>query len=464
MSVSDLANLFSSPWALHEPVLSALVDIFQGAGSASDQSDGLAASVEKLGAHKKNSQTSRFHATTDDGVASIPITGTIGRSWFAGANVDEIGALVSAAVDDPAVHTIFLDIDSPGGSVAGVPELADQIRAATKTKHVVAFTDGMMASAAYWIGAAADEILATKASEVGSIGVFAALTDLSVMFHQDGVKREIIKHGRNKGAGVPGTPIDADVRQKIQESVDTFGAMFDGDVMAMRGMSADEFSKVNEGRLFIGEKAKAVGLVDEITTFEAARAARNGRQTEMFKIEDVKSAADLEASFPTHVADVRKAATEARDAELEALTPKDVETLAAAYPDLVAKIRENAAGADASTVAAAAVETERKRCKAICEAAFEGQDEAVAKLISEGTAIEDAISDLKAQRAEAIAASGASNAGASEGDDGASASEDGDDFEEQWAKSSELQKRFPKAIGGAKVFAAIKRAELEGRA
>ena len=127
-------------------------------------------------------------------VAVLPLFGTI----FPRANMmtDMSGATsaenfaknFSQLLDDPSVDAIVLDVDSPGGQVGGVNELSKQIFEARGKKPIVAVANHFMASAAYWIGSAADELVVTPSGEVGSIGVFAVHEDISAALTQAGIK------------------------------------------------------------------------------------------------------------------------------------------------------------------------------------------------------------------------------------------------------------------------------------
>src|SRR6185295_35537 len=131
-------------------------------------------------------------------VAVIPIMGTISHRAEAmqaasgGTSTEKLSQRFAQAISDPKVRGVVLDIDSPGGTVAGTPELAAQIRAARGSKPIVAFANAQAASAAYWLGAQADEFLVTPSGEVGSIGVFATHEDQSAAAATAGVKMTLI--------------------------------------------------------------------------------------------------------------------------------------------------------------------------------------------------------------------------------------------------------------------------------
>ena len=113
---------------------------------------------------------------------------------------------------NPNVQRIVLDIDSPGGTVAGTPEAAAQIAAANKVKRVDAWTGNLMCSAAYYLAAGCRGVYAAPSATVGSIGVYLPVVDRSEMYKAMGVKVDIIKSGKYKGMGFPGTSLTDDQR------------------------------------------------------------------------------------------------------------------------------------------------------------------------------------------------------------------------------------------------------------
>lgn len=200
-----------------------------------------------------------------DGIAHIPIGGPIGKGLGkfekgAGAvDVDDVMDEIQEAEEDPNVRAIILDIDSPGGMVSGTPELADRVAACEKP--IYAFTAGMMCSAAYWIACASDMVFATKSADVGSIGVYVPYLDQSKRYENAGLKVDVISSGKYKGAGVPGTSLNKDQREFMQDRVNDIAEMFYSHVEANRPDSSREDM---QGQVFKGEMAFAKGLIDQV--------------------------------------------------------------------------------------------------------------------------------------------------------------------------------------------------------
>jgi signal peptide peptidase SppA len=200
-------------------------------------------------------------------VAIIPIHGIIGKRLSAmetecgGCDVDTIEDMLEAAMEDQNVECIVFDINSPGGCVTGVPELADKIREAGQVKHTIAWTDTMACSAAYWLGSQCNQFVASESADIGSIGVYVAMIDDSGAWAQNGYKLELIKAGDFKATGISGAPITNDQRTLIQSDVDAIYADFCADVTAGRPSVQPE---TMQGQTFMGKAALAAGLVDAV--------------------------------------------------------------------------------------------------------------------------------------------------------------------------------------------------------
>jgi signal peptide peptidase SppA len=210
----------------------------------------------------------------EDGVAVIPLKGVMMRNpdeieeFFGATDTARFEKAVAAAAADTAASAIMLDIDSPGGSIGGVPEASEAVRMAVAVKPVIAYTAGDMASAAYWVGSQADLAYLSKSARAGSVGVFAVMMDFSKMFADVGIKVDVIRSGKFKGAGVGGSEITDEQKQQRQEIVDKLGAMFRGEVRGKR--TVDDATL--EGQEFIGADAVDAGLADAIADYYRTRA------------------------------------------------------------------------------------------------------------------------------------------------------------------------------------------------
>ena len=206
-------------------------------------------------------------------VAAIDIVGTISQrpSVFTsgGTSTEAVGRRIDAALADPEVKAIALHVDSPGGSVYGVPELAAKIRAARGQKKIVAVANSVAASAAYWIASQATELVVTPGGQVGSIGVIAAHEDVSKAQEAAGVKTTVVTAGKYKGEGHPFEPLSEEARAFLQSEVDRYYEMFTADVARGRGRRQDTVkSGFGQGRMVGADAAVAEGMADRVATWE----------------------------------------------------------------------------------------------------------------------------------------------------------------------------------------------------
>lgn len=217
-------------------------------------------------------------------IAVIPIEGAIAQHPHSmGTSTDEIGALVDRAVANPDVDAILYHVDSSGGTVGGVPETASKIAAAAQVKPSLALANGMAASAAYWMAAAAGEVWVSPSGDgVGSIGVWTMHQDLTRALEQEGVAITEIAAGKFKTEGAPWKPLTEEGLAFLQERVNELYAWFVKDVAAYRqDTPAQVRSGYGEGRVLPGKLAMAAKLADRVGTFEEAaeRLAKRARPT-----------------------------------------------------------------------------------------------------------------------------------------------------------------------------------------
>lgn len=214
-----------------------------------------------------------------EGVAVIPIHGIIAKRmnlltrFSGGVSTQLLKRDILTAVADSDVKSIMLDVDSPGGTVDGTEELASTIAEARAAKPIITFTDGLMASAAYWIGSAADMIyISGQTSVVGSIGVVTAHVDYSRYEEKIGVKTTEIYAGKYKRIASEYSPLSSEGRAYLQDQVDYLYSIFVNKVSASRPdrLKIPEKGAIPwaDGKVFTGIRAIEVGLVDAIVTRE----------------------------------------------------------------------------------------------------------------------------------------------------------------------------------------------------
>jgi signal peptide peptidase SppA len=218
-------------------------------------------------------------AASEAAIAVIPIYGIIAEHpQSLGASTDEIGAQLEAALASRSISAILFDVDSPGGTVTGVPELAARIFAARGTKPMLALSRSLMASAAYWLASAADEIMVAPSGEVGSIGVYTAHEDWSKALEAEGVVITPVSAGKYKLEGAPWAPLSEEARGVLQTRVDEVYGWFVKAVAAHRGDTQTNVRNgYGEGRVLGAEQSVKAKLADRIGTFEDAVARLSTR-------------------------------------------------------------------------------------------------------------------------------------------------------------------------------------------
>jgi signal peptide peptidase SppA len=222
----------------------------------------------KLSPESKRARLDNVLELVSSDTALLHISGAIDKhisafemECFGGYDLRDLDAAINTVANDPSIQNVMLVINSPGGSVTGVPETAAKIASLSQTKNVFAFSDGMCCSAAYYIASQADQIFGTASSDIGSIGVYCALLDISRQLEYEGVTVNFIKSGTLKGAGAPFQPLMQEERNMFQAEVDKIGAMFRTAVSAKR---SDVSSATMQGQSFFGDEALRAGLCDAI--------------------------------------------------------------------------------------------------------------------------------------------------------------------------------------------------------
>lgn len=205
-----------------------------------------------------------------DGTAIIPIRGIMGKhlsslEMMCGAcSIDLVSAYLDEAMEDPSVSRILLRIDSPGGQVTGTPELADKVSSIRRAgeKDIIAFTDSLCASAAYYVASGCHYILCTRSAIVGSVGVVMSFVNFSKAYEQMGIEHNIFTTGNFKATGNPARQLTDEEKAWAQNHVEETFSDFRQAVIDGRG--DDVSPEVWEAQIFEGPKAVEAGLVDEV--------------------------------------------------------------------------------------------------------------------------------------------------------------------------------------------------------
>ncbi len=316
MNARDLI-LTQEPWAIAPEAMDGII------GLAMDMAAGKLFTLPQ-------SEAPQSIMSVADGVATINITGPLlpttdefDRVMLGATSLDEVRSTVESAAADPAVTSIVLNIDSPGGTVRGTPEAADAIYEASKVKPVRAHTSGTMASAAYWLGSQATSVSMTRSASVGSIGVMVPHIDQSKRAEMLGVKVELFTTGKFKAAGFPGTSLTESQRELIQERIDqVFGEFKSAVTRQGRKIPAEAM----QGQTFYGPQAESLGLATVVRSASQAGKAGSSPLRAVDTAEDGMSeqvastpSEEVVASVETVVAEIaNEAAPSAPEGEQEA--------------------------------------------------------------------------------------------------------------------------------------------------
>jgi len=271
-----VAEFLATPWALMPERLSAVSSVLArwSLGTApSDQKKGRIKADRAL----RDARRQASNAAVGGGIAVLPLYGVITQrgnmvqdvSGPGSTSTQQFGSALRQLLADDTVGQILIDIDSPGGSVYGVAELADEIQSARAQKPVVAIANSLAASAAYWIGCAASEFYVTPGGEVGSIGVWQAHQDYSKALDEAGVKTTLISAGKFKVEGNPYAPLDEDAQAFMQTRVDEYYTAFTRSVAKGRGVPiAQVRDAMGQGRVLGADAALTQGMVDGVASFD----------------------------------------------------------------------------------------------------------------------------------------------------------------------------------------------------
>ena len=347
--VSAFDLVAATPWAIEPGMLETIRAIAEREG------EGVEAVEARIGRPLQNTRRVTMQGST----AVVPITGPIFRyanlmTEISGAtSIEMLAKDFNAALDDPDVAAIVLDINSPGGQVTGIAEFAAMVRGAHKP--VVAYIDGTAASAGYWIAAAAPEVVVSKNGMAGNVGAV-----LTIDKRKDQTKAEIVSsQSPNKR---PDLDTDAGLAQ-MQSMVDAHAQVFIEDVAMFRGKTPEGvIADWNGGAVFLGAEAVARGMADRVGTLEEVLAGLAVKQSG-------------QAAY-----------------QPKGVSAMNLEELRAAHPDLCAALVE-----EGRTVGATA---ERQRILAIEANTLPGHEALIAQFKADGATTPEmaAIAVLQAER------------------------------------------------------------------
>lgn len=292
-----LAEMSQRVWALPPDMVRSFANVAyrwaSGAAASAEVTEAVSADMQA-----RDARRSAAASASNGSVAVIPVYGVVTQrgnmmdALCGGGSVStqQLAASIADAINDETIGAIVLDVNSPGGEVYGVEEVADVIYAARGQKPIIAYANALAASAAYWIASQATEFHMTPSGDVGSIGVLCAHEDWSKFNAENGINVTYISAGKFKTEMNPDAPLSDEAQAFQQSRVNDYYSSFTKGVARGRGVPVSAVrSDMGEGRCFGATQALATKMVDAVSTFDqvmkrakamaadAARPAANAR-------------------------------------------------------------------------------------------------------------------------------------------------------------------------------------------
>lgn len=341
----------SRPWLM-------LPDALDGLMAIADRQGDPEALEARLGRQLENTRA----VTVRNGVAIIPVVGPIMRyanlfTRISGAtSTQELATDFQTALDDPKVKAIVFNVDSPGGEANGINELSDMIHAARGKKPIKAYGGGSVASGAYWVASAADELVVDDTALMGSIGV---VVEVLTRDAREGEKRWTIT-SRNAPNKRPDISTE-EGRAEISKSIDALGDVFVAKVARNLGVDAEKVPAMGDhGGLLVGAAAVKAGLAHRLGSLEtliAELAGTASNTTRKLSMTIVKTTAELQQALAAGT---------------------DPQTIQIAAPEQV----------DTAAVKSEAAKAERDRINGINALAVKGFEAEISAAIENGSTVE----------------------------------------------------------------------------
>jgi len=266
---TKIFDILTAPWSIIPEKLLEIQEIYRThlRGEKIDINKIEAKTGESL-----SDEGERYEIVND--IAIIPAYGIIAKRMnlftriSGGVSTQLLTRDVAEALADNSIKGLILDIDSPGGTVDGTQELSSLIYKNRRQKPIAVFSDGVLASAAYWIGSAGHEIwISSDTVQTGSIGVVATHVDRSEYEKKLGFKTTEIYSGKYKRIASEYQPLSKEGKEYLQGEVDYLYSVFVNDVARNRNVDVDHVIKqMADGKVFIGRQALSNGLVDGVST------------------------------------------------------------------------------------------------------------------------------------------------------------------------------------------------------
>lgn len=407
--MSALLDVLTAPWAIMPDKLLEIQAVYS-AHFRGEKID-IEAIEARIGRPLANEQ--QEYRVEPGGVAVLSISGVISNkaNMFTrvsgGASAQLLQKQVESMRSDPRVRSAVLDFDTPGGNVLGIPALAESIKALAAEKPTVSVSTGMMASAGYWLGSAANAVYISGTTDyVGSIGVVA--THQYDPRKDSGTTTEITA-GKFKRMASDSGPLTAEGRAYMQQQVDHLYSVFVETVAQNRRASTEQvLANMADGKLFIGQQAIDAGLVDGVSTVDAMveRLATNpepfaARRKAVFAVAGVAGGVPGVAALAAADEPVQRVVLETNPKGNEMSAKELAATFAAENPEAAEILRAEGQAAGATA--------ERERIQSVRAAALPGHESLIEALAFDGvtTGAQAALQVVAAEKAKAEAVASA---------------------------------------------------------
>lgn len=366
----DAFNVAASrPWLIQQEALETIFAIAQRYGDPE-------ALQTRIGRPLDNTRT----VSMRDGVAVIPVTGPIFRyanlfTEISGAtSTGTLARDIQSALDNKYVRGIVLDINSPGGEATGINELGKLIRSGRAIKPIKAYAGGSMASAAYWLGSAADEVIIDDTAALGSIGVLMSYQDTSARDAKSDVRTIEIVSSQSPDKRI--NPATDEGRAKVQSIVDALAEVFVSAVAANRGTTTEKvLADFGRGGVLIGAAAVKAGMADRIGSLESVIAELAGSASDSAKRNTTMSTGNKGQVTVSSTEDLRNALAAGHTADQIVIASNDA---------AIAQARSEGESAGRQAATTDAVASERTRIAEIQALARPGFEAEVKAAIDNG--------------------------------------------------------------------------------
>lgn len=198
-----------------------------------------------------------------DAIGIIKISGLITES-------EPVLKLIEKFKEENHIKAVIVRINSPGGMVGPTQEIYQGVSDLRKSKKVVASLEALAASGGYYIACAAHRIVANPGTITGSIGVIMEFMNIEKLYQWAKMEGTVIKSGRYKDMGSPLRAMKEDEKELLSGVIGNIYQQFKNVVLTERKIASEKINEISDGRIFSGEQARQLGLVDELGNFQVA--------------------------------------------------------------------------------------------------------------------------------------------------------------------------------------------------